>query len=316
MRVLVTGATGFVGGAVVPLLLERGHAVRIVTRRLETAIPGCETVTVGDIGPDTDWRSALDRIDAVVHLAARVHVQREREADPLGAFRRVNVEGTRRLAEDSAEAGVRRFLLLSSLAAVTSSARSEPVTDATIPAPDTFYGMSKREAEIALGEVGGRSPLEPTILRPPMIYGPDAPGNFGALLRSVRWRIPLPTKGAGNRRSVLYVENLADAVERALTHPSGTHGVFFVDDGEPVSTDELVRNIGLALGRAPRQFRLPNVVKQVAPRIPKLRSALEKLTGSLEVDSSRFRRELGWAPPFTTEMGLRRTIARRGSAQG
>lgn len=304
MRILVTGATGFIGRAVIPVLLERGHSVRIAARRPEPGLSGCETALIGEIGPDTNWREALKGMEAVVHLAARVHVMRERAADPLAEFRRINVEGTRALAQQAAEEGVPRFLLMSSLHAVTGSSRPDPVTEASAPAPTTAYGRSKLEAERVLAGVRERAGLETVVLRPPLIYGPGVGANFRALLDACWRRLPLPIGGIENRRSLLYVGNLADAIERSLVHPKGAGRAYFLQDGPPVSTQDLVRRIGESLGHKALIIPLPRPVKGILERLGPARVILERLTGSLAVDDASIRMELGWCPPFTLKTGL------------
>lgn len=307
MRILVTGATGFIGRTVIPVLLERGHLVRIAVRRPEVSLSGCETALVGEIGPRSDWREALKEMEAVVHLAARVHVMRERAADPLAQFRRINVEGTRALAQQAADAGVRRLLLMSSLHAVTGSSRPDLVTDATEPNPSTDYGRSKLEAERVLAEVRERTALETVILRPPLVYGPGVGANFRALLDACWRRLPLPIGGIENRRSLLYVGNLADAIERSLVHPKATGRAYFLQDGPPVSTQDLVRRIGETLGRKALVIPLPGSAKVMLERLGPARAILERLTGSLAVDDGPIRTELGWCPPFTLKTGLEAT---------
>lgn len=307
MRVLVTGGTGFIGRAVVPVLLERGHSVRIAAKRPDASLSGCETALVGDVGPESDWHEALKGMEAVVHLAARVHVMRERAANPLAEFRRINVEGTRTLVQQAAHAGVQRFLLMSSLHAVTGSSRADLIAEATEPNPTTAYGRSKLEAERVLAEVRERTGVETVVLRPPLVYGPGVGANFRALLDACWRRLPLPIGGIENRRSLLYVGNLADAVERSLVHPKAAGCAYFLQDGPPVSTQDLVRGIGEALGRKALIIPLPGSAKVILERLGPARAILERLTGSLAVDDGPIRMELGWQPPFAFQTGLEAT---------
>lgn len=306
-RVLVTGATGFVGRHLVPLLLERGHAVRAAVRRPDDVPPQAELVSVAAIDGATDWTAALDGIEAVVHLAARVHVMRDTAADPLAAFRAVNRDGTRRLAEAAAAAGVRRFVYVSSIKAVCDESRPEPVTDATPPDPHSPYGVSKREAELALSEIAARTGMESCVLRPPLVYGPGVGGNFRTLMELVRRGVPLPLGRVENRRSLLFVGNLADAIERCLTHPGAAGGSFLLHDGAPPSTPALVREIAGALGVPARLIPMPAGVLALAARLAGRPAAWDRVGGTLVVDDRGIRDAIGWAPPHDRAHGLRVT---------
>ncbi|CAO3423034.1 UDP-glucose 4-epimerase family protein [Azospirillum doebereinerae] len=308
MRVLVTGANGFVGRALVPLLAGRGHQVRAAIRNAGTAVPNAaETVAVGDIGPDTDWTSALDGIDAVVHLAARVHVMRDTASDPLAAFRAVNTEGTRRLAESAASAGVRRFVHLSSVKALVDESQPRPLDDATTPDPHSPYGVSKLEAERALADIAARTGLEVATIRPPLVYGPGVGGNFRSLLKLVASGLPLPLGALDNRRSLIFVGNLADAAALCLTHPRASGGTFLVQDGQPLSTAELVRAIGAALGRPARLLPVPAGLMALGARLAGRQAVFDRIAGSLTVDDRAIRERLGWRPPHDPASGLRAT---------
>jgi len=304
MRVLVTGATGFVGRTLVPLLLARGHAVRAAVRRPDAAVPGAETVAVGDIGPDTGWAEALDGVDAVVHLAARVHVMQDTAADPLAAFRAVNTAGTRRLAEAAAARGVRRFVYLSSIKAVTDESRPEPIADSTPPDPHSPYGVSKREAELALAGIAG---LEPVILRPPLVYGPGVAGNLRTLLRLCARRVPLPLASVRNRRSLIHVDNLADAIALCLVHPAAPGRAFVLSDGAALSTADLIRAFSAGLGVAPRLFPCPPALLKLGATLTGRMAAYDRVAGSLELDDRGIRETLGWLPPCPPASGLRAT---------
>lgn len=306
-RILVTGATGFVGRTLVPLLLARGHHVRAAVRRSDASVPGAEIVAVGDIGPGTDWTLALDGVDAVAHLAARVHVMRDTAADPLAAFRHTNTAGTRRLAEACAEQGVRRFVHLSSIKAVVDESRAEPVTDDTPADPHSPYGVSKREAEQALEALHRRGVLDPVILRPPLVYGPGVAGNLRTLLRLCARRVPLPLAWVDNRRSLIGVGNLADAVAACLVHPAAAGHTFLVSDGTPLSTPDLVRHLCAGLGVPPRLLPVPPALLGLAAAALGRRDAWDRVGGSLVLDDAAIRGALGWRPPVDAVTGLRAT---------
>jgi nucleoside-diphosphate-sugar epimerase len=263
-----------------------------------------ETVATGDIGATTEWAAALEGVDAVVHLAARVHMTKETIEDPDAAYRRVNSAGTARLAGLAASAGVRRFVYLSSVK-IHGEGRETPYREDDPPSPRDAYGISKWEAEQALRSYGNR--LEPVVLRPPLVYGPGVRANFLQLLRLVRRQVPLPLASVRNRRSLVYVGNLADAVTACLTHPDAARQTFLVSDGEDVSTPDLVRRLAVALGRSARLFPFPPSVVRAAARLLGCQNATERLLGSLTVDSSRIRAALGWTCPYTMFQGLKIT---------
>lgn len=305
MRVLLTGATGFVGRHTVPLLVARGHHVRAALRSAKEG--PWEPAVVGDIGPDTDWTAALDGVDAVIHMAARVHVMRDKAADPLAEFRRVNTAGTVRLAEQAAAAGVKRFVFLSSIKAMVDESRPTPLEVATPPDPHSPYGISKLEAERALAAISARTGMEVAVIRPPLVYGPGAAGNMRALVKLVATGLPLPLGGIHNRRSLIYVGNLADAVVTVLEHPDAAGGTFLVQDGEPVSTADLVRAIAAAMGRPARLVPVPRGLMALGAALTGTRAVFDRLAGTLTVDDGPIRERLGWRPPHDLASGLRAT---------
>jgi UDP-glucose 4-epimerase len=308
-RVLVTGATGFVGPALVEALLAAGHRVRVALRRDAALLPGVEYTMTGGVGPATDWRPALLGISAVVHLAARAHVT-ETGADALERFRAVNSAGTRHLAEAAAAAGVRRFVFLSSVKAMgESSPRDRALTEADTPAPEDAYGISKREGEIALLDVAASSGLEPVILRAPLVYGPGVKGNFLRLMRLVDRGIPLPFGAVANRRSLVARANLAAALALCLRHPDAAGETFLVADGEDLSTPELIRRLARALERPARLFPLPPALLSRVGRLIGREPEIARLTGDLAIDSGTIRARLGWQPVVAVDEALAETAA-------
>lgn len=305
-RVLLTGASGFVGRATESALAASGHAVRRVLRQ-----PGDGDVfRVDSIDGSTDWQGAFDGVDAVVHLAARVHKMVDTEVDPLAAFRAVNTVGSEALARAAAAAGVRRFVFVSSVKAVgEASARGQRLDERTLPQPVDPYGVSKLEAEQGLQRVADETGLEVVIVRPPLVYGPGVGANFRALMRAVEKGWPLPLGCVDNRRSLVSVANLADALRLCVEHPTAAGRIYFVTDGEDVSTAELCRRIGRAVGRPARLLPVPLALFRLAGWLAGRSTAVQRLTGSLALDSALIRRELGWRPPQTLDQALALMVA-------
>lgn len=304
-RVLVTGPTGFVGGALCADLAACGHVVIPAVRR-ECGLPG--EVVVGDIGPSTDWRGALQGCDAVVHLAARVHMMRETERDSLAVYREANTEATLNLARQAAQAGVNRFIFVSTIK-VNGEGREAPYRETDAPAPEDAYAISKWEAEQGLRRIANETGLEVVVLRPPLVYGPGVKANFLRLVRLVEMGWPLPLGAIRNRRSLLYLGNFVDAIRLCVEHPAAAGQTFLIDDGEAVSTPELIRRLAHAMGRPAHLLAVPIGLLEFAGALLGKRAAVARLTGSLFVDSSLIRARLGWTPPYTMREGLDATVA-------
>jgi nucleoside-diphosphate-sugar epimerase len=310
MKVLVTGASGFIGRALCEHLLQQGWSVRAATRLVPPAtamLPGTEMVRIAAVDGETDWSDAVNGVDAVVHLAARVHVMRESNPNPLDAFRTVNTEGTNRLAAMAEEFGVRRIVYVSSIKVNGEQTAAGPFTESDVPRPLDAYGMSKWEAEQALWERARRTGLEVVVVRPPMVYGPDAPGNFLRLLRLIRLGVPLPLGSVRNQRSVMYVKNLCHALRACLQHPAAAGRTFLLSDGEDISTPELIRLLSQYLGRRSRLIPFPQALLKAGAKVLGFRGEAERLLESLRVDSSAIRQTLQWAPSYTLREGLQAT---------
>jgi nucleoside-diphosphate-sugar epimerase len=331
MKVLVTGASGFIGSFLCPKLAESGHFVVACGRspRLQDKAAFAAYPTIGD---DKAWRRTLVGVDAIVHLAGLTKAEPGARSQLEDEYRRINAEATRALARQAKLAGLKRFIFMSSLHAVAAES-DELITDQTLPHPISAYGRSKLAAEKAIAEELDGSSCAYTVLRPPLVYGAGNQANFGLLLKLVKTRFPLPFASLRNRRSFLYVENLVDLMMICLGNPNAFGKTFLPSDGEDVSTPDLIRAIAKmnssvaqragsmeqgdrtnarqtphATRHSARLFPLPEGILKVAGRLPGL-GALRKLTSSLYVDGGPLRRDLQWTPPFTMEEGLRRTMA-------
>nr|WP_315185842.1 SDR family oxidoreductase [uncultured Albidiferax sp.] len=312
MKVLVTGATGFVGRALLAhLQTQRQFKVRAAVRPSSVArLPaGVAHVQVGDLDADTDWQAALAGMDAVVHLAARVHVMHEQASDPLQAFRQVNVVGSKRLAQMAAQAGVQRLIFLSSIKVNgESTLADQPFCETSPCAPQDGYSISKLETEQALHSVARDSGLALTILRPPLVYGHGVGANFAALARAVASGIPLPLGYIDNQRSLLAVDNLVDLITTCLTRPAAANQTFMVSDGEDLSTTQLVQRIALAMDRSVVLLPVPGWMLLAGASILGRQATAQRLCGNLQVDSRKARTLLDWTPPVSVDEGLRRAL--------
>ena len=301
--VLVTGSTGFIGVPLCRALVEAGDTVRGASREGgRHPVEGVQRVRVADPLDADAVRAAVEGSDAVVHLAARVHIMQERAAYPLAEFRRANVAATTVLAEQAAAAGVRSFVLASTVKAV-GERNTTPWTEETPPEPVDPYGVSKLEAELALIAIARRQKLGGAILRFPLVYGPGMKGNMLRLFSLVDRRMPLPFGAVANRRSMLYAGNLVAAVLAVLARESAEVETFFASDGRDLSLTELLRMIGEALGKPARLLPVPAALLRVA--LP--RAAADRLLGSLTVDASKLARTVGYRPPYSVEDGIRDT---------
>lgn len=301
---LVTGATGFIGTALCAALATAGYRVRRALRSSECA--NADDAVVGDIGERTDWRGALDGVRVVVHLAARTHVLREKTAEPLNEYRHINVAGTKTLIENAAHR-VRRFVFLSTVKVNGESTAGEPFRESDDPQPQDAYGKTKLEAEELLAAVAHRSGLELVILRPPLVYGPGVKGNLLRLMRLIAAGAPLPFGSIENRRSLIGVANVADAIVACVRSPQAAGRTYLVSDGEDLSTPALVRMLAAPMQVAPRLFRCPVGLLEAVGALVGNASEITRLTRSLEVDSSRIRAELAWVPPHPVALGLAQT---------
>jgi nucleoside-diphosphate-sugar epimerase len=308
MRVLVTGATGFIGRFLCRALADRQHVVRAALRQAQLAPAGvAEQVVVGDIGRATRWGEALQGVDAVIHAAARVHVAGD-AADDAGRYMESNVLATQCLAQAAADTGVMRFVLLSTIKVNGEQTASRPYTAHDEPRPRGAYARSKWLAEQSLTEVGARTGMHTAIVRPPLVYGPGVRANFLRLLQSVDAQRPLPLGAVANRRSLVSVWNLCDLLTSLLMIPAAD-GCWLVSDGEDLSSPELVIRIARAMSRPARLIAVPPALLRLCGALVGRRDDVMRLCGSLTADISETRQRLRWAPPVPLDEGLARTVA-------
>jgi len=301
MRILVTGASGFIGKALCRELLARAHTVRAAVRETDSsAAAEVQQIPVPDIAAEFDRRALVGGVDAVVHLAAIAH-----RAVSDSELRRVNIDAAVRLAE-AAAGTVRRFVFLSSVKVHGEDSGAGAYSETEALRPEDSYGRSKLEAERALTELAARSAMELVLIRPPLVYGPGVKANFLRLLRWVDSGVPLPLAMVRNRRSLIYLGNLVDAIARCAEHPAA-RGPYLVSDKEAVSTPELVSRIARALERPARLVPAPQALLRIAGMIAGRGDEIRRLTGNLAVDSSRARRLLAWEPPYALDEGLAET---------
>jgi nucleoside-diphosphate-sugar epimerase len=307
MKALVTGASGFIGRALVGELINHDFEVTAVIRK-EVEHKAKEVFVVHNINGQTQWPKEIFKTDVVFHLAAYVHVMQRLSSDSAVNYFAVNLDGTTNLARQGARAGVKRFVYVSSIKVNGEyTAPGSAFNESSIPDPQNPYAISKWEAEQALHAIGQETGMEIVIIRPPLVYGPGVKANFARLLSLVDRGIPLPLGGVENARSLILVDNLADALITCATHPAAAGKTYLVSDGEAISTPQLIKAISMALGRPSRNFPVPvTLMRQVAKLLGKS-AAIERLTQSLVIDSSKIRSELGWTPPFTMAQGLKAT---------
>jgi nucleoside-diphosphate-sugar epimerase len=304
-RLLVTGASGFVGSHLCERLRTRGMPLAAAVRRKQRE----DQIEVGDLNADTAWSGALAGCDAVVHLAARVHVMNDAAADPLRAFREVNVDGTMNLARQAAQTGVRRFVFVSSIKVNGEETQGTPFTHADIPAPSDPYGQSKHEAELRLRELEAASGMQVAIVRPPLIYGPGVRANFLRLMQMVRRGVPLPFGRVDNRRSMAGIDNLIDLLEVCAYHPNAAGQTFLVSDGADLSLPEMIRAIAHAMNRPARLLPVPAGLMAAGAKLLGKEELARRLLGSLQVDIGHTRAVLGWNPPVPVATGMQRTVS-------
>lgn len=308
MNILVTGANGFIGKSLCEELVRHNKFVMAAVRVIHVKYAGIESRLIGEIENTTDWSKTLINASVVVHLAARVHVMHDNVFDPLEEFRKVNVHGTLQLAREAAKAGVKRFVFVSSIKVNGEySEIGKPFTEADAPKPQDAYGISKLEAEQGLMLIAQQTGMEVVIIRPPLVYGAEVKANFANMLRMIKRSIPLPLGAINNKRSFVYVGNLVSLIVRCIDLPNAANQTFLVSDGFDLSTTELLRACATALGVKSKLIPVPKKLIEMAAAILGKQDVAQRLCTNLQVDISKARALLDWAPPFTVEEGLRIT---------
>jgi nucleoside-diphosphate-sugar epimerase len=282
--ILLTGVTGFVG---VHLSKTLGYREIDFEKHART-----QNASINPL------------LTSVIHLAGRAHIMNDTASDPLAAFRAANCDYALKVAKQAVAAGIKRFVFVSSIGVNGGESFNFPYTESHIPAPHTPYAQSKYEAEMALTELAAQTGLELVIVRPPLIYGAHAPGNFGRLLQLTAKGLPLPLGSIHNRRSLLYVKNLVDFLILCTHHPKAVNQTFLLSDGEDVSTTQLLQQLARAQGAPSRLLPVPSSWLQGAMRLVGKADMAQRLLGNLQVDSRKARELLGWAPPFGFEAGV------------
>jgi nucleoside-diphosphate-sugar epimerase len=306
MGIAVSGSTGFVGRALCNELVRQSMSFAEINIARETT----ENVAIGCVPSDAEGATVLRQTKVLVHLAARVHVMHDAIANPLAAFRAVNAEGTLNLARQAVGSGVKRFVFISSIGVNGSrTTTGKPFSESDKPNPHNAYALSKWEAELGLLQIADETGLEVVIIRPPLVYGANAPGNFGSLLRAVKLGLPLPLGAVRNQRSLVALDNLVDFIITCSAHPKAANQTFLISDGQDVPTTEMVRGLAQAAGVSARLLPVPVRVLEMAGRFVGKGEAVQRVCGNLQIDSSKARNVLGWKPKISVQEGLRKAVA-------
>lgn len=308
-NILITGANGFVGKALFTYVKD-SHQYTVKGAVRKTSQQDTSLFSVGDIDATTDWSNALLDKNVVVHIAARAHVINNLVADPIAEYRRVNVDGTLNLAKQAVSAGVKRFIFISSIGVNGGYQQIKPFLYSDSPAPWDDYTKSKYEAEIELWDISSRTGMEVVVIRPPLVYGANAPGNFGKLINAIVNEHWLPLGGLiDNLRSFVAVDNLVDLIVTCIDHPKAANQTFLVSDDRDVSTTQLLRIMAHAFGKKARLIPIPmSWIRGVASLLGK-KAVADRLCGSLQVDITHTKETLGWKPPVTMEQQLAKIAA-------
>jgi nucleoside-diphosphate-sugar epimerase len=311
-KICITGANGFIGKSLCKALNSSDKSIRgfIRTLDLNKNYTKIEYLSVGDISSKINWKDQLNGYDCIVHCAGRAHVMNKKE--DLDVYHLVNTEGTRRLAEQAAAVGVKKFVYLSSVKVNGESTgkidNNKMFTNNDIPEPQDAYSISKFKAEKVLWEISAKTGLEVVIVRLPLVYGKDVKGNLARLIKLVKLGIPLPLSMIQNQRSMIGVDNLVDLIIQCIDHPVAAGKTFLVSDGEDLSTTDLINHIGISMGRKARLFPVPIFLLKLLGSILGKQKEINRLVGSLKIDSSYTQEILNWTPPVSVAEGIRRMV--------
>ena len=314
MKVLVTGASGFIGQAVLLRLHNTVGMTAVGSVRDNSTLlgdgSGPKIVSMGELSEQANWVPVLDGFHAVVHTAARVHVMSDSAPEPLLEYRRVNVGGTLTLARQAADAGVKRFIFLSSIKVNgESTCAGVPFTADDEPRPVDAYGISKMEAEKGLLDVAANTGMEVVIIRPPLVYGPGVKANFALMMRCLWREFPLPLGAIDNRRSLVALDNLVDLVLTCLNHPRAANQIFLVSDDEDVSSTQLLYRLGEAMNKSARLIPVPMAWLRFVASVLGKSDVIQRVCDTLQVDIEKTRRLLEWKPVITLDEGLRKAAS-------
>jgi nucleoside-diphosphate-sugar epimerase len=301
-HIAVTGGSGFIGRHLIPRLLRDGNSVTCVSRQ-PTTITGSSHIQIADYLDVSTLTRGLSGADVVVHLAARAHVMKDTASSPALEFRKANLESTMALAKASASVGIKRFVFVSSIG-VNGNRSTIPFKYSDTPRPTELYAISKCEAEISLKKFSIDTGLPIVVVRPPLVYGPDCPGNFARLLQIIHQCLPLPLASIKNRRSFISIRSLTDFLSLCITHPAAVNETFLVSDDNDVSTPELVRLIAKAMGKNPNLWPFPATMMKLAAQLVGSASIYDRLAGDLQIDIEHTRKVLGWRPVQAVEEGI------------
>lgn len=304
-RVLITGVNGFIGTALRKRLTSDGHHV-IGTSRNPEQEGG--TIRVSEINGETDWGEALRNVDVVVHLAARAHITNEKSLDSFSLFERTNHYGTKQLADECVKYGVKRFIYISSIG-VNGASTDKAFSEDSEPSPEEPYAVSKFNAEKALNKIANVSGLETVIIRPPLVYGPGAKGNFLRLLKLVKYSIPLPIGNIENKRSMIGLTNFVDIISKIIVADKITRRLYLVSDGYDLSTSDFVKKIATRMHRKTIIYSFPQSIIKFLVRLVGKQREYMKLTSSLVINSTALREELDWVPVSTLDQELDSAIS-------
>lgn len=300
MKILVTGASGFVGGALVQQISSL-HGIQVLTRKpIDLLIPDVQQLVAANI-----FAADLpENIDVIIHLAGRAHILNEQTTNPLSEFRKVNVDGTLQLARQALDKKVKRFIFMSSIGVNGSVTLQQPFTEDALPQPHADYAFSKLEAEQELKKLFAGSDTELVIIRPPLVYAAHAPGNFARLLKLVASNLPLPFAGTNNKRSFVALENLVDFIQTCIEHPNAANQTFLVADQTSISTRELVQYLKQGMGKKAHFIYIPQPLMKLGAVCIGKSKLYEQLFESLEVDTTKAQKLLGWTVPLSTQQAM------------